>query len=87
MSYKESYTEKLRANFLKYSIEAFQLLPKMDKPRLMDVGCGSGLFTIELANLTNGDIIAIDIDQALLDQLTKKIKINNLENRIITNRE
>ncbi|MHA1191551.1 MAG: class I SAM-dependent methyltransferase [Promethearchaeota archaeon] len=86
MSYKESYTEQLRINFLKYTREAFKLLPKIEKPRLLDLGCGSGLLTIELANLTNGDIIAIDIDQALLDRLNKKIKVRDLTNRITTKR-
>ena len=84
MSYKESYTQKLRENFLKYAREAFQLLPKMEKPTLLDLGCGSGVLTIELANLTKGEIIAIDIDQVLLDRLNKKIKENHLENRITT---
>jgi len=86
MSYKESYTEELRGNFLKYMREAFQLLPKMEKPRIFDLGCGSGLPTIELANLTNGNIIAIDIDQVLLDKLDEKIKIRNLAGRIKTKR-
>jgi len=82
MSFKELYTQQLRENFLKYTREAFQLLPKMEKPTLLDLGCGSGVLTIELANLTNGNIIAIDIDQTLLDQLNKKIKVRNLTNRI-----
>jgi len=82
MSFKELYTQQLRENFLKYTREAFQLLPKMEKPTLLDLGCGSGVLTIELANLTNGNIIAIDIDQTLLDQLNKKIKERNLTNRI-----
>jgi len=86
VSYKEAYTQHLRANFLKYTRKAFQLLPKMEKPRLLDLGCGSGLLTTELANLTDGNIIAIDIDQALLDQLSKKIKARNLTNRITTKR-
>ncbi|MBY9004666.1 MAG: class I SAM-dependent methyltransferase [Candidatus Lokiarchaeota archaeon] len=47
----------------------------MEKPRLLDLGCGSGLLTIELSDLTNGDIIAIDIDQVLLDRLNEKVKL------------
>jgi len=86
MSYKESYTQQLRSNFLKYTRKAFKSLPKMEKPRVLDLGCGSGLLTIELTNLTNGDIIAIDIDKGLLDQLNKKIEERNLTNRITTKR-
>jgi cyclopropane fatty-acyl-phospholipid synthase-like methyltransferase len=86
MSYKESYTEKLKVNFLNYSRDVFSFLPKMEKPRILDLGCGSGLYTIELANLTNGDIIAIDIDQALLDRINKRIQGRNLTSRITTKR-
>ncbi len=56
----------------------------MEKPRLLDLGCGSGLTTIELANLSNGDITGIDIDQTLLNQLNEKIKLRNLTYRIVT---
>jgi len=82
MSYKESYTESLRLNFLRYAREAFRCLPKMDNPRILELGCGSGLVTIELSKLTDGKIIAIDIDQTLLDRLHKKIETENLKNRI-----
>jgi ubiquinone/menaquinone biosynthesis C-methylase UbiE len=82
MSYKEAYTEILRANFLKYMRVAFKLLPKMDKPRILDPGCGTGIPTIELANLSDGDIIAIDIDQKLIETLKEKIKERNLITRI-----
>ncbi len=86
MSYKELYTERLREKFLKYMKEAFELLPEMEKPKILDLGCGSGLLTIEFAKLSNGDIIAIDIDQVLLDRLNKKIKARNLTSRILTKR-
>jgi cyclopropane fatty-acyl-phospholipid synthase-like methyltransferase len=84
MSYKESYTEQLRENFLKYTRKAFKSLPKMEKPRILDLGCGSGLLSIELANLTDGNITAIDIDQSLLDQLNEKLTERGLLVRIKT---
>ncbi|MFW9951114.1 MAG: methyltransferase domain-containing protein [Candidatus Thorarchaeota archaeon] len=84
MSYKEPYTEILRKTFLKYMRITFNLLPKMDRPKILDPGCGSGIPTLELADLTNGDIIAIDIDQELIDILVKKIKERDLTNRINT---
>ncbi len=86
MSYKEPYTEQLRKKFLKYIKETFKLLPEMENPKVLELGCGSGLVSIELANLSNGDIIAIDIDQTLLDLLNKKIQKRNLTNRITTKR-
>ena len=75
MSYKEPYTEQLRRNFLKYTRIAFDSLPKIQNPNVLDLGCGSGLITIELASLTNGNISSIDIDQTLLNELnTNKMK-------------
>ena len=73
-----------RERFIKYTRKAYKMLPKMDKPRILDIGCGSGIPTIELAKLSNGEIIGIDNDQALLDKLNKKIEDAGLLNRIKT---
>ena len=82
MSYKEQYTEGLRKNFLKYSRKVFQFLPDMKNPRVLDLGCGSGSLTIELANHFKGDIFAIDINQLLLERLSSKISGTELTTRI-----
>ena len=82
MSYKEPYIEKLRKKFLKYVREAFKLLPKIENPKILDLGCGSGLLSIELAELTDGEIHGIDIDQDLLNRFMEKIKNENLGSRI-----
>ena len=42
-----------------------------DRPRILDVGCGSGAQTIELARATRGEIVAVDIRQRFLDELTE----------------
>ncbi|MDO8432157.1 MAG: methyltransferase domain-containing protein [Candidatus Binatus sp.] len=39
------------------------------KPRILDVGCGSGAQTIVLAESTGGEIVAVDLDQRFLDKL------------------
>ena len=81
---KELNTEQLRKGFLKYTRKAFQLLPKIDKPRILDIGCGKGIPTIELALLSNGGIIGIDIDQDALDKLNLKIEKKSLSSRVKT---
>lgn len=78
----EIYLDHFRENFNKYTIKAFQLLPELEKPRILDIGCGSGVATIELAKLSNGEIIGIDIDQSLLDKLNRKIEENGFSNRM-----
>ena len=58
------------------------MLPKLDKPRILDIGCGSGVPTMELARLGQGEVIGIDIDQPALDKLTKKIREAGFSNRV-----
>ena len=74
--------DKIRKRLLKYTRKAFRLIPRMDKPRILDIGCGSGISTLELARLGQGEIIGIDIDQAALDKFTAKIKEAGLADRI-----
>ena len=44
------------------------------RPRILDVGCGPGAQTIELARATGGRILAVDIRQRFLDQLTERAR-------------
>ena len=64
----------VRRRLLKYTRRAFRMLPKLDKPRILDIGCGSGVPTMELARLGQGEVIGIDIDQPALAKLNRKIK-------------
>jgi ubiquinone/menaquinone biosynthesis C-methylase UbiE len=74
--------DKFREVFLKYTREAFQLIPKIERPRILDVGCGTGVPTIELAKLSKGNIIAIDINAEDLKKLDEKIEIGKLSDQI-----
>lgn len=51
---------------------------------VLDVGCGPGFFSVELAKLVgeNGKVIAVDLQQGMLDKLRDKIKGSALEERI-----
>jgi len=79
---KELKIEELREKFMVHTRRAFHMLPKMDKPRILDIGCGSGTPSIELAMLSDGEIVGIDIDQEALDKFTKKIEKEGLSDRI-----
>ncbi|MCK4396076.1 class I SAM-dependent methyltransferase [candidate division WOR-3 bacterium] len=81
---KEIHKDLFRENFNKYTRKAFQMLPEMDKPRILDIGCGSGAPTMELASLSNGQIIGLDVDQSSLDELNKKIEKVGLSDRVRT---
>lgn len=63
---------------------AFQCLPKLpEQPLILDIGCGPGVQTIELAKISNGKIIALDNHQAFLNKLRKKAKKLGLLGHII----
>ena len=46
----------------------------MENPRVLDIGCGSGIPSLELARLSQGEVIGIDIDQPALDKFDIRIK-------------
>ncbi|EKN70565.1 methyltransferase type 11 [Neobacillus bataviensis LMG 21833] len=54
---------------------AYQLIEKfVSKPSILDIGCGPGMQTIELASLTDGTILATDINDNFLDVLREKVR-------------
>lgn len=76
--------EVFRANLLKYTRIAFQLLPPLSAPAFLDAGCGTGVPTLELARLCDGNILAVDTDGAALRRLQAKITAAGLEGRVRT---
>jgi len=66
----------------RYTRQAYRMLPKLDKPHILDIGCGNGAPTLELARLSRGEIIGIDIHQPFLDELIHKVKKAGLDDRV-----
>jgi ubiquinone/menaquinone biosynthesis C-methylase UbiE len=52
--------------------------------KVLDLGCGPGYFTTEIAKMLNGSgkVIAADLQKGMLDKVRKKIKGTPLEQRI-----
>ncbi len=50
----------------------------------LDIGCGPGFFSIEMAKMvgTDGKVISADLQEGMLKKLSKKIKGTELEERI-----
>ncbi|MDH4272888.1 MAG: class I SAM-dependent methyltransferase, partial [Candidatus Aminicenantes bacterium] len=71
-----------RGRLPEFMRQAFRVLPPLDKPHILDIGCGSGVPTMELARLSGGQVIGLDIDSSLLDILDKKIKKAGLSDRV-----
>jgi len=78
------YKDTLRGNLLKFTRKAFEMLPKMEKPKILDIGCGSGIPTLELARISGGKVTAIDTDIVQLNRLEKKIENAQLSARVKT---
>ncbi|MFC2049851.1 class I SAM-dependent methyltransferase [Chloroflexota bacterium] len=74
--------DRIRKRLLKYTRKAFRMLPQLDKPRILDIGCGSGMPTMELARLSNGEVVGLDIDQDALDMLRGSIERAGLSDRV-----
>jgi len=78
----QTQKDRIRKRLLKYTRKAFRTLPPLVKPSILDIGCGSGIPTVELAGLTDGVITGIDIDTAMLDLLRRKIEKAGLSQRV-----
>jgi ubiquinone/menaquinone biosynthesis C-methylase UbiE len=76
--------DAIRKHFEKFTRKAFEMLPQLDKPQILDIGCGSGIPTMQLAVLSNGHIAALDIDQVSIERLRRKIEAAGLCGRVET---
>jgi ubiquinone/menaquinone biosynthesis C-methylase UbiE len=72
----------IRKRLLRYTRKAYRMLPQLEKPRILDVGCGSGVPTMELARLSNGEIVGLDIDREKLNALRKNVERAGLSDRV-----
>lgn len=80
-SYKaERY--RIRSNLLKYTRQAFAVLPSINRPHVLDIGCGSGIPTLELARMCDGEITGIDIDEKALEELSSEADKTGLADRV-----
>jgi cyclopropane fatty-acyl-phospholipid synthase-like methyltransferase len=74
--------DSCRRNLNKYTIEAFSSIPPINKPLILDMGCGTGVSTLALTKISNGKIYAVDSDNSCLLWLEEKVKALNCADRI-----
>jgi ubiquinone/menaquinone biosynthesis C-methylase UbiE len=67
---------------LDFTRQAFHMLSELDRPRILDVGCGQGRATLELARLSGGQVVGLDIDQAALEVLSRRIEEERLTGQV-----
>jgi len=64
---------------------AYQLMHRLpENPRLLDIGCGPGLQTLELARISAATVLAVDTHQPFLDVLARQATQAGLADRITT---
>ncbi|MDD5491953.1 MAG: class I SAM-dependent methyltransferase [bacterium] len=62
---------------------AFQAMKNLPgKPSILDIGCGPGKQTLDLAQLTKGSITAVDNHEPFLEQLDKSVNSQRLSKRV-----
>lgn len=76
--------DNCRAGLLQYLAKAISMIPVIDNPVMLDIGCGTGVPTLWVAEKLSGSFLAVDIDNNALDWLKKKARNRNLEERITT---
>jgi ubiquinone/menaquinone biosynthesis C-methylase UbiE len=74
--------DHIRENLNKYIIKSFKLLPEIDNPRILDIGCGTGVPTIQLARISGGNVTGLDDNENSLNMLKTKIKALGLDKQV-----
>lgn len=74
--------DSCRRNLTKYTVRAFEVLPKMRAPLILDAGGGTGESTLALLRLSDGFFHVADTDAAALDRLRAKAEKLGVSGRI-----
>lgn len=74
--------DECRKGLIKYLSDALSRIPKINSPKILDMGCGTGVTTIFLAEISGGTVYAFDIDSLCISFLTDKIENQNLSDRV-----
>ena len=78
----QSEKDRIRRRLYKYTEQAFRLVPRIEKPRILDIGCGSGVSAVELAKSVDCQLTCIDIDREMLDVLRGRAAEEGVADRI-----
>ncbi len=74
--------DNCRKGFIKYLENVCSTIPKINNSNILDIGCGTGVPTLWLADNLSGIITAIDTDKESINFLQQKIYHNDLQNRV-----
>lgn len=67
-----------------FTRRAYEMLAGLpERPEILDIGCGSGTQTMELARLSPGRITAVDVHEPMLDTLRRRAAQEGAADRIV----
>jgi len=72
--------ESIWSDFFDPELILKQMELTADLNTVVDLGCGFGTFTIPASKIAKGIVHAYDLDQEMIDQLKKKIDLQNIKN-------
>jgi len=63
--------------------KALSMLSDLKKnPHILDIGCGPGMQTLDIIDLINGTVVAVDNHQPFLDQLSENVIQKGIADRV-----
>jgi cyclopropane fatty-acyl-phospholipid synthase-like methyltransferase len=74
--------DSCRKGLLRYLEKAFSMIPVTDNPKILDIGCGTGVPALWIADNYPGIITAIDPDKDALAWLISKINDRDMSDRV-----
>ena len=64
-----------------YTNKAYHIIPALpEEARIVDIGCGTGMQTMELARISFGEVTGIDNYEPFVKELERKAQAEGLEN-------
>lgn len=74
--------DRFRKKLTRFSWQAYNIIPQINCPDILDIGCGSGSHAIDIAVLSKGIITGVDIDANALKIFKNKVNALRLNRHI-----
>ncbi|TFH39991.1 MAG: class I SAM-dependent methyltransferase [Chrysiogenales bacterium] len=65
--------DNCRSNLAGYTLRAFSIIPRIKRPKILDMGCGTGVPALTLLGACDGTVCAVDPDGPALEWFKAKI--------------